>query len=91
MGMIVVMIRWVCFIDHAFRPATPPAHNALPMRRGGGQQAKQRPPRLPWLLPVGEESPTHVIDLDGLVEGLGEVFRRQDRINESFGHDLTLI
>lgn len=25
------------------------------------------------------------------MEGLGEVFRRQDRINESFGHDLTLI
>ncbi|MFC2445396.1 MAG: hypothetical protein ACFNVT_03235 [Corynebacterium matruchotii] len=36
MGMIVIMIRWVCFIDHAFRPAMPPAHNALPMRRGGG-------------------------------------------------------
>ena len=49
MGMIVVMIRWVCFIDHAFQPATPPAHNALPMRRGGGQQAKQQPPRLPRL------------------------------------------
>ncbi|WP_314822767.1 hypothetical protein [Corynebacterium matruchotii] len=28
MGMIVVMIRWVCFIDHAFKPTTPPAHNA---------------------------------------------------------------
>ena len=49
MGMIVIMIRWVCFIDHAFRPAMPPAHNALPMRRGGGQLAKQRPPQLPWL------------------------------------------
>ncbi|MFC2518208.1 hypothetical protein [Corynebacterium matruchotii] len=47
MGMIVIMIRWVCFIDHASRPAMPPAHNALPIRQGGGQQAKQRPPRLP--------------------------------------------
>lgn len=25
------------------------------------------------------------------MEGLGKVFRRQDRVNESFGHDLTLI
>ncbi|MFC2261274.1 hypothetical protein [Corynebacterium matruchotii] len=39
MGMIVIMIRWVCSIAHAFRPATPPAHDTAdaPGRRPASQ------------------------------------------------------
>ena len=41
MGMIVIMIRWVCSIAHAFRPATPPAHDTAdaPGRRQANKEA----------------------------------------------------
>ena len=65
MGMIVVMIRWVCFIDHAFWPATPPAHpgHRLPV----GEESTAHVIDLDGLVEGG----TEVIAGQHLVDGAG--------------------
>ena len=89
MGMIVIMIRWVCFTGHAFWPATPPAHP--------GHRCAVSPASKPSCghhsrrLPVGEESTAHLIDLDGLVEGGTEVIAGQHLVDGASGHNAALV